>query len=137
MRLYLDTSVLVSALTDEAQTPRTQAWLGRQNSGSLAISEWVVTEFSSALSIKLRAGQISVANRADALALFARLRTESFEFLPISDRNFELPPGLQMSTHWDCALATRCTSPSAQTMAQHFAHSTGAFPGPPPRLECR
>ncbi|MBV9755618.1 MAG: type II toxin-antitoxin system VapC family toxin [Alphaproteobacteria bacterium] len=88
MRLYLDTSVLVSALTDEAQTPRTQAWLGRQNSGSLAISEWVATEFSSALSIKLRAGQISVANRADALALFARLRAESFEFLPISGSQF-------------------------------------------------
>jgi predicted nucleic acid-binding protein len=88
LRLYLDTSVLVSAFTDEARTPRTQAWLGEQNPDSLAISQWVVTEFSSALSIKLRAGQISVANRANALALFARVSVESFEFLPISGSQF-------------------------------------------------
>ena len=64
--LYLDTSLLVSALTNEAETERMQGWLGQQQADDLAISDWVQTEFSSALSIKLRAGQIGAAHRAAA-----------------------------------------------------------------------
>ena len=75
--LYLDTSLLVAALTNEAETERIQGWLGRQAEDDLAISDWVVTEFSSALSIKLRAGHIEPAHRADALAMFARLTTDN------------------------------------------------------------
>jgi len=75
--LYLDTSLLVAALTNEAETERIQGWLGGQAEDDLAISDWVVTEFSSALSIKLRAGHIEPAHRADALAMFARLTTDN------------------------------------------------------------
>jgi predicted nucleic acid-binding protein len=71
--LYLDTSPLVAALTNETETERMQRWLGQQAEDDLAISDWVVTEFSSALSIKLRAGHIEPAHRTDALAMFARL----------------------------------------------------------------
>ena len=75
--LYLDTSLLVAALTNETETERMQRWLGQQAEDDLAISDWVVTEFSSALSIKLRAGHIEPAHRADALAMFARLTTDN------------------------------------------------------------
>jgi uncharacterized protein len=56
--LYLNTSLLVAALTNEPDTERMQGWLGQQAEGDLAISDSVATEFSSALSIKLRAGHI-------------------------------------------------------------------------------
>ena len=42
--LYLDTSVLVSALTHEAASQHVQSWLHRQDATKLAISEWVSTE---------------------------------------------------------------------------------------------
>jgi len=86
--LYLDTSLLVAALTNEAETEQMQRWLGRQPEDDLAISDWVTTEFSSALSIKLRAGQIGAAHRADALAIFTRLATDSFTVVPVSRLQF-------------------------------------------------
>jgi len=88
LTLYLDTSLLVAALTREANTARTQACLGAQAPHSLAISEWVATEFSTALSIKLRTGQIEATHRADALAMFRRMTTEGFGIVPVSGLQF-------------------------------------------------
>ncbi|WP_428375951.1 type II toxin-antitoxin system VapC family toxin [Lichenicoccus sp.] len=88
MTLYLDTSLLVAALTNEAQTARMQDWLGAQAPDSLVISDWVTTEFSSALSIKLRSGQIAASHRAGALAMFTRLSSESFTILVVGRAQF-------------------------------------------------
>ena len=88
MMLYLDTSLLVAALTREIKTAIVLAWLDDQEPAELAISEWVATEFSAALSIKLRSGQIGANDRADALARFAGLCAESLAVLPISDIHF-------------------------------------------------
>jgi hypothetical protein len=88
LTLYLDTSVLVAALTNERETARVQNWLGGQAPGELAVSEWVATEFSAALSIKLRMDHIEVTHRADALAMFVHLRAENFGTLPITSVEF-------------------------------------------------
>jgi len=87
---YVDTSVLVAALTAEVKTPDVQTWLAAQSAGELVISDWVSTEFSSALSLKLRTGQITVKQRADALALFNQFRTESLVLLPVSPLHFRM-----------------------------------------------
>jgi len=86
---YLDTSVLVAALGREAATERVRGWLAQQEAGSLAISPWVVTEFSSALSIKLRTGQIDLSWRAAALSEFRTLVDEACTVLPIEAAQFE------------------------------------------------
>jgi uncharacterized protein len=87
---YLDTSLLVSAYTTEAKTANVQVWLGEQSASELVISEWVITEFSAALSIKLRMGQLDAGTRADALMLFARFCAETVAILPISAVHFRI-----------------------------------------------
>lgn len=85
---YLDTSLLVSALTHEPRTVEIQAWLAAQPVDELIISDWVITEFSSALSVKMRTGQLAPAHRADALAAFTSMTDLSFSVLPLSRLDF-------------------------------------------------
>ena len=65
-----------------------QTWLGRQPEDNLAISDWVATEFTSALSIKLRTGQIDANDRAEVLAKFAQLAADSLTVVPVSRLQF-------------------------------------------------
>ncbi len=88
--LYIDTSVLVAALVVEAHSDRVVDWLSEQPPQALHTSDWSVAEFSSALSIKMRTGQIDPDQRAFALSAFAELMDESFNILPVSANHFHL-----------------------------------------------
>ncbi len=88
MSLYLDTSVLVAALTKEVATGRALAWLAAQALGTMAVSDWVTTEFSSALSIKVRRHELGLSDRADAMAAYNHLCVTAFVTLPFSAPQF-------------------------------------------------
>ena len=85
---YLDTSVLVAALGNEQHTTAIQDWLSDRQAGELNISDWVITEFSSALALKLRSGQWQAEHRSECLATFARLVEQSLTVVPVSSANF-------------------------------------------------
>jgi len=81
--LYLDPSLVVSLVTAEAHTAEAQDWLEDQDSSDLAISDWVVTEVVSALSVKQRTGQIDDVTRARASRAFDDLARDAFSVLPV------------------------------------------------------
>jgi predicted nucleic acid-binding protein len=91
---YLDTSVLVSGLTPEPESQRIAAWIATLTAEELVISDWVVTEFSAALSIKLREKQIDEAQRAVALAAFSRFCIDNVTVLSVSREQFHAAAGL-------------------------------------------
>lgn len=90
MSYYLDTSALVAALVSEPGTPQVNAWFRAQVPGTIFISDWTHTEISSALSLKLRTGEITLETRAEALAAFAGMATTSLPTLAVAEEHFEV-----------------------------------------------
>jgi predicted nucleic acid-binding protein len=73
LNAYLDTSVLVSMLTVDDNTRAATAWLSSAPR-RLSLSDWSVTEFSSALALGVRTGRLTQADRTAAeVALRSRL----------------------------------------------------------------
>ena len=88
--LYLDTSLIISALSNEPASGQAQAWLAEQAPGRLLISPWTATEVPSALGIKVRTGQITPAERGAALALFHRQTSQSFTTASVASTHFHV-----------------------------------------------
>ncbi len=88
--IYLDTSVLVSSMTNEVDTQRAQDALLRDAHNGFCISDWSITEFSSALSLKERVGSINPPDAKRVRALFHDMIEVSLEVFEVASRHFHL-----------------------------------------------
>lgn len=84
--IYFDTSLLVAALASEAATPRAQEAINEAT--TIAVSEWSLTEFAAAFSIKLRMRTVSETDRATARRRLQRYIAQNFELLPVNGSHF-------------------------------------------------
>jgi uncharacterized protein len=86
--IYVDTSVWVAMHARESHSQRVQDWLEHQELAQVCSSEWVKTEFASALSIKYRRGELIGADFSDAHHAFARLCVAGPVWLDVDPPDF-------------------------------------------------
>lgn len=87
--IYVDTSVLVAALTREPASMRAQVWMSDQDAGILAISHWTRVEFAAALRFKLATGQIDEGQRRAATTQFAEIASYALTLWRPETEDFE------------------------------------------------
>ena len=86
---YLDTSLVVAALTAEPLTDVAQRYLTGEAFSLPVISDWSLTEVSAALSIKVRVGGADGKGPpVRALSVLRGLVDHSFDCLPVSRADF-------------------------------------------------
>jgi len=88
MRCYLDTSLIVAALVREPGTEAAKACLAAAGKDFLLASRWVVTEFSSALALKVRTGTLTAAEQSAALEMFRRFSAARLRLIDVEARDF-------------------------------------------------
>ena len=85
--LYVDTSVIVALLTVEPKTPEVTAWYAGLRESPVC-ADWIQTEFSSALSIKLRTRQLTEAHARRVRKEFDLLAAGGLRLAPVSRTAF-------------------------------------------------
>lgn len=97
--VYIDTSVIVALLTVEPKTHEVTAWFAGLH-GTPTCSDWLLTEFHSAISIKLRTGQITEAHAKRIRKEFELLADGGLRIVPISRAAFRQAAKMtQQHTH--------------------------------------
>ncbi len=115
---YLDTSLLVAATTAESRTGAVQRWLAGKPSGELAISDWTITEYSAALSIKLREKSIDPAHRGNAMRRSFGCIRRALRSCPCRRATTAPPRALPINLRLACGPAMLFTSPLRQSTAR-------------------
>ena len=87
--VYVDTSVIVALLTVEPRTQDVTGWYAGLRD-TPTCSDWLLTEFCSAISIKLRTGQINEANAKRVRKEFKLLAEGGLRIVPVSRSAFGL-----------------------------------------------
>ena len=83
---YLDASIIVASVMREARTADVQDWWEAQRS-DITFSSWTLTESISALSLRLRNGSITAAEKQNAVGFIRRI-PNSYQRIPISEAHF-------------------------------------------------
>ena len=91
--IYLDTSAAVPMFVPEPASLAIEAWF-ESCTEPLVSSDWIVTEFSSALSIKVRKGEISAKQAQAAWKDFDAFCKSGLRLLPVSRKAFAEAAGM-------------------------------------------
>ncbi|MBK8120075.1 MAG: type II toxin-antitoxin system VapC family toxin [Sulfuritalea sp.] len=91
--IYRDISAAVPTFVPEPASPQIEAWF-ESCTGPLVSSDWIVKGFSSALSIKVRKGEISARQAQAAWKDFDAFCTSGLRLLPVSRRAFAEAAGM-------------------------------------------
>jgi uncharacterized protein len=86
---YVDTSAIVALLTEEVATETVRKWFDDHMEAGLALSNWTAAEISSALSLKVRTGQLPIDQRNEVLTLWRAELSSSFARLQVTAADFE------------------------------------------------
>jgi uncharacterized protein len=85
--IYVDTSILVALCTTEPKSEIVDKWHSN-SSAKMISSTWSFTEFSSALSLKVRTNQITEKQSRDAWKKFDFLCQNDIELMPIENKTY-------------------------------------------------
>lgn len=80
---YVDTSVIVAMLTHEPKSAVCIDWFKNQKQPPQS-SDWLITEFNSAISLKLRTSQLQADQASTILQTFETLINGGIKLLPIN-----------------------------------------------------
>lgn len=113
--IYLDTSVVVPLFVREPASEAVSDWFGA-NTDTLVAADWLVTEFASALSIKVRRGDVQAATAKQVWNEFDALCAGGLRLLPVSRAAFseaarlvrDTASGLRAGDSLHLAMALEC-----------------------------
>lgn len=86
--IYVDTSVWIALQLREAKTEAVQAWVEAHGMAGLGCSQWVKTEYASALSIKRRRGDINDDHFERAHSAFGKICAAGPTWLAVETQDF-------------------------------------------------
>lgn len=88
--IYLDTSILIPLVLPEAASEAVAAFFHALPSDDLAVSDWTLVEFSSAIAREVRMGGLAPTEAIRADARFDAMVRGSFEILAPAAADFDL-----------------------------------------------
>ena len=94
MSFYLDTSFVVSALSKETRSLDALEWLNRHQTAELCTSGWIITEFASAIALKIRTGQFDQADLDVLRAQWDSYRSTNLRCVIIEDADYDVASSL-------------------------------------------
>jgi hypothetical protein len=95
--VYLDTSAAVPLFVKEPASETVDAWL-ESCTDPIISSDWIVTEFASALSIKVRRGEVNARQARAAWKDFGTFCDSGLRLLPVSRKAFKQAAVMALNT---------------------------------------
>jgi predicted nucleic acid-binding protein len=131
--IYLDTSAAVPLFVQEPASETVDAWL-ESCTDPIISSDWIVTEFASALSIKVRRGEINAKQARAAWKDFDAFCNSGLRLLPVSRKAFKqsammalnAPSGLRSGESLHLAMALEAGASELSTVDETLRNSAKA-----------